>query len=163
MKLTTQRRIAADLLKCGLHRIWFDPARLTDIKEAITKHDVRSLITNDVIRKRPEVSISGFRRRKQLIQYAKGRSRGIGSRKGKKGARSDGKRDWMNRVRNQRRFLKLLHTKKIITPGQYTMLYAKSKGGFFRSRRHVQLYIEEHRLAHHEQPKEIHPTTKKKK
>jgi len=29
----------------------------------------------------------------------------------------------------------------------YRMLYAKVKGGFFRSRRHLQIYLGEHKLV----------------
>lgn len=150
MRLTTQRRIAAALLKCGVHRVWFDKNRLLEIKESITKADIRKLINDLAIQKRPENAISGFRRRKRLIQLRKGRQAGPGSRKGKKTARLTPKKAWMLKVRIQRKFLRELRDKKIITPGTYKTLYRRSKGGFFRSRRHVKLYIEEHNLVHHE-------------
>lgn len=146
MKLQTQKRIAAQILKCGKNRIWFDPTRLTEIKEAITKVDIRSLIKDLAIQKKQVNSISGFRRRKALLQKRKGRRRGQGSRKGKKTARFPRKRQWINKVRAQRNFLKTLKARKLVTPPQFRDLYTKSKGGFFRSKRHIQLYLEEHQL-----------------
>ena len=50
--LDVQRRLAAQILKCGENRIRFDLERLEDIKEAITKTDIRSLINNGVISRR---------------------------------------------------------------------------------------------------------------
>ena len=41
MNLETQKRIAADILKIGETRVFFDPARLKEIEEAITRGDIR--------------------------------------------------------------------------------------------------------------------------
>ena len=150
MKLTTQRRIAADLLKCGENRIWFDSDRLTEIKEAITRSDIRSLIKDLAVQKKQQQSISSFRYRQKLIQKRKGRLSGVGSRKGRKSVRTQARRSWINKIRLQRRFIKNLRDKKIITPKIYNSLYMKSKGGFFRSKNHIKLYLEEHNLAKHE-------------
>ena len=53
----------------------------------------------------------------------------------------------MNKVRKIRAFLKELRDKEIITKKDYRMLYTKTKGGVFRSKRHVKLYIAEQGLA----------------
>ena len=84
----------------------------------------------------------------QLIDIfkRKGKRTGAGSRKGKKTARLSKKDAWMNKVRLQRKFLKELRDKELITKSDYHSLYQKSKGGFFRSKRHIKLYIDEHRL-----------------
>jgi ribosomal protein L19E len=50
-------------------------------------------------------------------------------------------------VRAQRELLKRMKEKGLITPAVYKGLYNKSKGGFFRSRKHLKLYIEERHLA----------------
>ncbi|MDD1720139.1 MAG: 50S ribosomal protein L19e, partial [Methanoregulaceae archaeon] len=47
--LASQRRIAAALLKCGAHRVWFDPEKLTDIQNAISREDIRGLIGEGAI------------------------------------------------------------------------------------------------------------------
>jgi large subunit ribosomal protein L19e len=150
MKLTTQRRIAADVMKCGEGRVWFDNNRAAEIKQAITKSDIRHLIHDLAIQKRPEVGISHGRYRRNLIQKRKGRQRGLGARKGKKTARLSQKISWMARIRVQREFLKMLRDRKKIAPTLYHMLYKKAKGGFFRSVRHLKLYLEEHKVAEHE-------------
>lgn len=153
MRLTSQRRTAAQILKCGQGRIWFDNARIEEIKQAITKADIRHLINDFAIQKKPKVSISRYRFRKALVQKKKGRRAGPGKRKGKRAARLPQKTHWMSMIRLQRKFLKTLRDKEIVTPGTYHMLYKKAKGGFFRSKRHLKLYMEEQKLAHEKQTK----------
>ncbi len=144
--LKTQKRLAAQILQCSRKRVWFDSTMLEDIKEAITKADIRSLIRNKVIRKIPSKGVSRVRARKMIIQRRKGRRHGPGSIKGKRGARLSKKNAWMGRIRIQRRFLKELRDKKIVSKSNYRTLYQLAKGGFFRSKRHIKLYIEEHGL-----------------
>ncbi|MBI2110521.1 50S ribosomal protein L19e, partial [Candidatus Woesearchaeota archaeon] len=148
MILKSQRRIAAQLLKVGSNRIWFDSERLEEIKESITKADIRSLIQDGAIQKKPETGISRGRKRKRLLQKRKGRQQGSGSRKGKRTARLPRKRAWILKIRAQRKLLGRLRQKKVITPKTYSLLYRKAKGGFFRSTRHIHLYAQEHKLEH---------------
>lgn len=143
MRLKSQRRLAAQLLKIGENRVWFDEDRLEEVKEAITKVDIKKLIKDLAIQARLQKSISGFRRRKKYLQKRKGRQQGQGSRKGTRNARHPAKREWITKMRLQRSLLKKLRDKKIIDPKNYRKLYMRSKGGFFRSRRHVLLYLEE--------------------
>ncbi len=154
MKLTTQRRIAAQLLKCGEKRVWFDPESLAEIKEAITKNDIRNMINHKAIQKRHKTSISRCRARQHLAQRKKGRRQGQGSRKGTASARMESKRKWINAIRAQRRLLKSLRDHEKIALRTYHSLYAKAKGGFFRSRKHIQLYLEEHDLIYHAKTQE---------
>lgn len=147
MKLKVQKRLAAQVLGCSQKRVWFDSERFEELKEAITKVDIRSLIKDNAIKMKPVKGVSKARARKRREQRRKGRQRGSGSRKGKKGARLSKKTRRKNNMRTQRSLLKELVTKKIIEPATYRNLYLKSKGGFFRSRRHIKLYIDEHKLA----------------
>jgi len=147
MEFTIQKRLAGTILKCSPSRIRLDTERLSDIKEAITKVDIKGLIKEGAIRKLKVIGISKFRSRKIKQQKRKGRQKGHGSRKGKATARSGSKKKWMGLVRNQRDLLKILKEKGLLEPKTYRTLYNKSKGGFFRSRRHLRLYIEEHKLA----------------
>lgn len=147
MKLKTQKRLAAEILKCSEKRIVFDPNRLDEIKEAITKADVRGLIGNKIITKKPVKGVSKVRARKRKEQRRKGRQRGFGSKKGKKTARLPKKKAWANRVRIQRDFAKNLRSKKAIRKKDYRNIYMKIKGGFFRSKRHIKLYLKEHGLV----------------
>lgn len=147
MQLKTQKRLAAHVMKCSEKRVIFDQDRLADIKEAITKTDIRSLVHDKVIKEKPLRSTSKAGARKNASQKRKGNQKGPGSRKGKKTARFPKKTAWMNKIRVQRRFLKELKEKDALSEKNYQMLYLKAKGGFFRSRRHIKLYIEEHELA----------------
>ena len=141
--LDVQRRLAAQVLKCGENRIKFDPDRLEDIKEAITKTDIRSLISNGAISRRRLLNTSKFWSRKRKEQKSYGKQKGFGSRKGKKTARLAPKRTWMNKIRLQRNFIKSLRDNGSVTSADYHELYMKSKGGFFRSLRHLKLYTSE--------------------
>ena len=147
MKFQVQRRLAAQILKCSKKRVAFDPDMLEDIKEGITKADVSSLINQVAIIGKRIKGISKFRTRKNKLQKRKGRQRGAGSRKGKKTARLSKKDNWMNKIRIQREFLKELRKKKLIPKSDYIDLYRKSKGGFFRNKRHIKVYLEEHGLV----------------
>lgn len=146
MRLNIQKRLASQILKCSEKRIVFDTDRLDEIKEAITKADIRALIKKEAIRRKPIKSISRGRARKIRVQKIKGRQKGHGSRKGKKRARTPKKRAWISKIRAQKKLLKFLKNKGIINKKNYRVLYLKSKGGFFRSRRHIKLYIKEQNL-----------------
>jgi large subunit ribosomal protein L19e len=147
MKLNNQKRIAASISKVGKKRIKFDTSRSDEIKEAITKTDIRSLIGDKAIKVKPKRGSSKIRHRKKLKQKRKGRRVGQGSRKGKRTSRLSKKEAWISKIRIQRDFLKTLRDKKLIKPQVYRTLYKKSKGGFFRSKRHIKLYIEEQNLV----------------
>ncbi len=135
-----QRRLASELLKVGKTRIVFDSDKLKEIKEAITREDVRGLIIKGIISVKKKKGVSRARAKKLHEQRKKGRRKGQGSRKGTKTARTPKKRAWINRIRPQRSFLKLLKEKGKITNAQFRKLYRLAKGGFFRSRRHLKLY-----------------------
>jgi large subunit ribosomal protein L19e len=141
--LNVQKRLAAQLLKCGENRVRLDPDSLDEIKEAITKSDLRGLISRGIITKKRTNSTSKFWARHRKNQKIKGKQKGPGSRKGKKTARHAPKQAWMNKVRLQRRFLKSLRGGEKITTKDYHGLYMKIKGGFFRSIRHLKLYTQE--------------------
>ncbi len=141
-----QKRLAGYVLKCPEGRIKFEPERINDIKEAITKEDIRTLISEGAIRKLPEKGSSKARARKKAEQRRKGRRKGQGSRKGKRTARLPGKKSWMGKIRLQREFLQNVKTRGLISNQTFTMLYRKAKGGFFRNKRHMKLYINEQKL-----------------
>ncbi len=147
MRLTLQKRIAADILKCSPKRIWIDPVRTPEVKDAVTKQDIRTLVNNGLIVKKQKEGQSKFRARKTAEQKKKGRRQGFGSRKGAKKARTPAKKKWTASIRLQREFLKQLYDKKILDVKNYRMLLLKSKGGFFRSKRHIKIYINEHGLV----------------
>jgi large subunit ribosomal protein L19e len=143
MDLTTKKRIAAAILKCGVNRVVFDESAAASIKEAITKSDMRSLINQGIVRAAQKKGVSRVRANKRLVQRRLGRQRGSGSRKGPRTARARPKAVWMIKVRSQRALLQELREKNKISQEQFKELYRKAKGDFFRSRRHILLYIAE--------------------
>lgn len=144
MDLKVQKRLAAQIMKCSPKRVIFNEDRLEDIKQAITKRDLKLLIGDKAISEKPMNSTSRFRARKLKLQKSKGRRKGPGSRKGSFNSRFHIKATWMSNLRVQRSFLKELLDKKILGRLAYRDLYLKSKGGFFRSKRHIKLYLIDH-------------------
>ena len=47
--LSNQRRMAAEVLKCGQNRVWMDPERLDDVEECITRADIRTAVASGII------------------------------------------------------------------------------------------------------------------
>ena len=146
MKLTLQKRLAATLKKASKKRVHFDPEALSDLKEAITKNDTRALLKDGTITISQKKGVSRARANKKATQRRKGLQKGAGKRKGSANARTSEKLVWMRRMRNQRAFLKELKVKNKISSETFTSLYLKSKGGFFRSKTHIKLYVDEHGL-----------------
>lgn len=146
MKFTAQKRIAADILKCSSKHIVFDVDKLSTIKEALTRADIKDLISSRSIRLAQPNAQSRVRARHIAKQKAKGLRKGLGSRKGTAKARSDTKETWMIKLRLQRDLLKQLRDNNRITASTYRQLYAKSKGNFFRNRRHIKQYVQEQEL-----------------
>ena len=124
-----QRRLAAYILKCSKDRIRFDSTRLADIKEAITKTDVRALIKEGAIKSRPAGGVSRAR--------VKSKRRGPGS---IKRALKKIKQSWVTKIRPQRRYLAELRKSGEINRQEYRKLYLQAKGGLFRNVRHIKLH-----------------------
>ena len=51
MKLDVQKKLAAKILKCSSKKIFLDMTRADDLKESITKKDIRALIKEGAIKK----------------------------------------------------------------------------------------------------------------
>jgi large subunit ribosomal protein L19e len=145
--LDAQKRMAAEILKCGQNRVYFDPLMIEDIKMAITRDDIRNLVEEGIIKKRYKKGISNYRKKVEHKKRKKGRKRGLGKRKGKKTARMPKKKIWMKKIRPIRRELKKLRDRKMITKATYRNLYKKAKGGMFSSVAHLNRHIKEKGLT----------------
>ena len=146
MSLKAQKRMAAQILKCGENRVYFDPYLIEDIRMAITREDIRNLIKEGVILKKYEQGISKYRKNVRHERKKKGRARGLGKRKGKRTARTPKKKAWMRKIRPQRRELKKLRDRKLITTATYRKLYKNAKGGMFQSVAQMNRHIKEKEL-----------------
>ena len=137
MNLKNQRRMAAEILNCGINRVWLDPSYAEDISDAITRDDVRAAINDGKILALRTVGVSRGRTRYKKAQRKKGRRRGVGSRRGASNARRPDKETWMRNIRIIRRTLRELRDSHKIETKVYRTYYRKAKGGMFRSRAHL--------------------------
>lgn len=140
MNIKIQKRLAAKILKAGINRVWVEPDELDRVGSAITREEVRTLIHEGVIKKRPQTGISRGRVKQ------KRRRKGPGSRKGS----TQGvlrKQRWMIGIRKIRSQLLELRDKKLITTPVFRKLFLMAKGGSFRSISHLNEYIETHKLV----------------
>jgi len=140
--VASQKRIAAAILKCGVNRVWFDPSRLSDIGNAISREDLRGLVTDGAIKARQKKGVSRGRARARIAQRSYGHRKGAGKRKGAAGARNPSKTAWVQKIRAIRKVLVDLREAKTIDPHLYRILYRKAAGGQFRSVAHMKAQME---------------------
>lgn len=139
--LRNQRRMAAEILKCGENRVWMNPDRLDEVEDCITRADIRTAIASGLIKAKPKNGTSRARTRYVAGQKASGKRKGPGSRKGTANARVRDKERWMATIRPIRDELKTLRAEGKITPSVYRLYYRKAKGGMFKSRRHLKQHM----------------------
>ena len=140
--VASQKRIVASILKCGVNRVWFDPARISDIENAISREDLRALITDGAIKARQKKGVSRGRARARIAQRSYGHRKGPGKRKGAAGARKPSKTAWVQKIRAIRKVLVELRDAGTIDRHMYRMLYRKAAGGQYRSVAHLKAQME---------------------
>ena len=141
--MKTTKRIAAELLGAGVSRVRIKPGEEKPADEAMTRDDVRSLISKHSIYAIPVHSVPRWRVRTKHAQKKKGRRRGAGSRKGSAFAKVTRKEQWMARVRAQRATLSSLLVKKRISHADYRSVYRMVKGGAFKGRESMVMHMKE--------------------
>ncbi len=127
------RRMASKIMGRGQNSVRIKPSAMEDVKNVLTRDDVRGLIKDGkmyAIEEKHNLSLYGKRLREKRKQ---GRGRGQGRRRGTAKARH-GDMDHKKRVRAQRRLLKLLKSDKTINNEQFKHLYALVSGGTFISK-----------------------------
>ncbi len=143
MDLANQRRLAAEVIGIGVHRVWLDPEASKDIASALTREDIRKLISEGKIGEREVKAVSKGRARKLHETIAYGHRKGHGSRSGAKGARRPKKEQWVKKIRALRKQLRELKESSAIDVSTYRKLYRKAKGGEYRSRAHLKAHVEQ--------------------
>lgn len=141
MDMRYQRRLAAELLKCGENRVWIDPERREDVGKSATRSVIRTMINAGAIRVRPERGTSRSRINYRMQQKKSGRRRGHGSHRGAQHARTPKKRRWIQRIRPIRAMLKELRDAGKISASVYRQFYLQAKGGVFKSKAHLETHL----------------------
>lgn len=142
VNLKTKRQLVSRILGVGLDRVKFDPTYLDDVADAITRDNIRSLITANVIEIKP---IKGTSKGRAHFKKAQRKKRGTkhGSRKGSRGARVGKKEVYVKRVRAMRHQLKVSKARKEIPNESYWNLYKQVNGNQVRNLAHLRSLIAE--------------------
>jgi large subunit ribosomal protein L19e len=145
-KLSSQRRLAAQILKVGQNRVWIDPERMDDVEAAITREEVKKLIHEKVITATPEKGVSRARAKTIREKKSRGRRKGVGSKTGAGHAKISKKEAWMSRIRSLRKRLRELKATRVITETTYRKLYGVAGSGKFESVADLERYLKAHDL-----------------
>jgi len=142
VNLRTKKRLVSRVTGAGIHRIKFNTESLDEITDAITRANIRGLITANKITIKPIVGTSRGRAQKKKIQKKK-RGATQGSKKGRKGARIGKKQIYVKKVRALRYLLGVAKDRKEISNPQFWELYKKVSGNTVRNKAHLRTLMVE--------------------
>ncbi len=160
MSISSQKRIAAQLMKCGVTRVRIKSAK--EVEESLTRNDVKDLIKKGVIIKIQKKGTTKAYSKIIRAQKKKGRRKYDGSKKGKAGARTYYKGLWITKIRTLRVLLKELKDNKQIERKDYNTLYSKANGGIFRDKKHLLNYLKENKILKGKKQKKVKPVKTEK-
>lgn len=128
--LAKRKELAAKVLGVGKNRILFDSMRIAEIKEAITKQDIRDLYADGAI----SIKEKAGKRRKEKRKTRRGPG------KIKRTVR-DTKMEYVILVRKLRNYLNELRKHNKLTKEEFLDLRKKIKSGIFKNKAHLKDYI----------------------
>ena len=130
MNLSKKKELAVRTLKVGKARIVFLNSRVNEIKEAITKQDIRDLKNNGAI----------------IVKEIKGRKKNIN----KKRKKSDGKikkkvkkrkQEYVVLTRKLRKYVSEIKKQEKVSRDEYYDIRKKIRNRIFKSQSHLKDYI----------------------
>lgn len=130
MNLRNKKQLASKVLKVGANRIVFDLDSLKDIKEAITKQDIKDLFAEGII------SIKDKKGRRKVVRRKNKRGPGKIKKKIKRK-----KQDYVKITRKLRATLKTLKDSNEITGEKYKELRKKVRDKAFKSKTSLKEFI----------------------
>ena len=142
VNLKSKKRLVSRIVGVGVNRVRFDNDHLDDIADAITRDDIRSLITANTITIKSFKGTSRGRAKTKKIQKSK-RGSTQGSKKGRKGARETKKTAYVNKVRALRYILKIAKDRKEIDNEIFKSIYRQIGGNTVRNKAHLRTIISE--------------------
>ena len=142
VNLKSKKQLVSRIVGVGVNRVRFDNDHLDDVADAITRDDIRSLITANTITIKSFKGTSRGRAKTKKIQKAK-RGATQGSKKGRKGARETKKTAYVNKVRALRYILKIAKDRKEIDNEIFKSIYRQIGGNTIRNKAHLRTIISE--------------------
>ena len=141
VNLRAKKRLVSRVTGYGVHRIRFESDSLEDIADAITRQDIRGLITANKITIK---SVKGTSRGRAHHKYLQRKKRGTttGSKHGKKGARVGKKEVYVKKVRALRYLLRVAKDREEIDNREFWSLYKRVGGNTVRNKAHLRQLIE---------------------
>ncbi|MEK6872530.1 MAG: 50S ribosomal protein L19e [Nanoarchaeota archaeon] len=130
MNLNKKKMLAARVLGVGKNRIVFNQANLAEIKEAITRQDIKTLYQEEIITIKPVKGRKKVRRRKT--------KRGAGKIKMKI---KDRKKEYVKITRKLRKYLIELKNVGVVNKELYIRLRKKIKMKEFKSKSNFREYL----------------------
>lgn len=129
--LNKRKALAAKVLGVGKGRIILDETKLAEIKEAITKQDIRDFYEQGIIRIRDSKG--------RLAKDKRTTRRGPGKIKLKI---KPGKRAYITLTRKLRKYLKEIKKQGKINPDKYLEFRKKIKAKMFKDKQHLKDHME---------------------
>ncbi|MEM4270520.1 MAG: 50S ribosomal protein L19e, partial [Candidatus Pacearchaeota archaeon] len=126
MNLKTKKQLAARILGVGVNRIIFDETRLDEIKEALTRQDIKDLIKGKAIKIKAIIG-----RKVKKIRKTKRREGKIKIKVKKR------KREYIALVRKLRKIIKALKKAGYISLEQYSKLRKEIRAKKFKTKGHL--------------------------
>ena len=125
MDLSKKRALAARVLGVGVGRVMFNTQRLDEIKEAITKQDIRDLSADKAI----------------YVREVKGRKANTGRRRRRAGSikmrPNQRKKEYIRITRKMRAYAQELRKQGKITREEFLALRKEIRGKKFRTKSHI--------------------------